>query len=575
MIKYLLRPFVLFFKAALRLVLFVLLVLRRPVLIILALFIAACLLATTLTLIAYYQGSAYTFDPLVAPFDKASLTWGIIGIVLSLIFWIMLEWVVPDGKKRPQAEQDTLQGGVVMPLRQKALKNTFVWKTEHRRRAIVVRSPSQGIYVEGSAGAGKSQSVIEPIIEQAAAQGFVGFLYDFKGHPPTLSSHLYGALSKHKPGVHFAHINLGDPAISQRCNPLAYLPTRLYAQTYASVILKNLNREWATKADFWAENAIAYLAAIIWYLKCHHPALCSLPHATLLALELPAKSLRLLEQDEEVKRMIGAISVAHQQQAEKQLAGVFSSLQIPMNKLYTKELFWLLASQEEDAGHVHLDVSHPVRPTFLSVGNDPRLGASFAPIIALLATVCMQQMNQQGKHKSVFMLDEAPTLFIPGLEQLPATARSNNLTTVLCVQDFAQLQSLYGHKLAEVLRNNLGNQFFGMTGNLATGEYVAKMAGEYVGVRWSYTNSSASSSDTASLGKEAYLTAHQVAAQPPGHFIVKVAGKRPEFFAAQLRAPSSAEKPIPVRIERNKLAGLMEENWKKIHQEMKKMVEEV
>ena len=63
----------------------------------------------------------------------------------------------------------------------------------------------------------------------------------------------------------------------------------------------------------------------------------------------------------------------------------------------------MLASQEEDAGHVHLDVSHPVRPTFLSVGNDPRLGVSFSPIIALLATVCMQQMNQQGKHKSVFM----------------------------------------------------------------------------------------------------------------------------------------------------------------------------
>ena len=482
----------------------------------------------------------------------------------------MLAWVIPDGRTRPKSARATLEGGVVMPLGQKT--NTFVWKTKHIGRAIVVRSPAQGIYVEGSAGAGKSHAVIEPIIEQAAAQGFAGFLYDFKGHPPTLSSHLYGALSKHKAGVHFVHINLGNPAISHRCNPLAYLPTRRYAQAYASVILKNLNQAWATKPDFWAENAIAYLAAIIWYLKRHHPGMCSLPHATLLALELPAKSLRLLAQDEEVKRMIGAINVAHQQQAAQQLAGVFSSLQLPMTKLYTKELFWLLSSQEEDAGHVPLAVNDPMRPTFLSVGNAPRLGASFSPIIALLATVCMQQMNQQGKHKSVFMLDEAPTLFIPDLEQLPATARSNHLTTVLCVQDFAQLQNLYGPKLAEVLRNNLGNQFFGMTGNLATGEYVAKLAGEYMGVRWSYTHSPAHSSDTASLVKESYLTAHQVATQPPGHFMVKVAGKRPRFFAAQLRAPRSCAQAIPVRIASDKLSALLEANWQQLHQEVGQIV---
>jgi len=439
----------------------------------------------------------------------------------------------------------------------------------------VVSSPYQGIYVEGGAGAGKSQSVVEPFIYQVVEQDFAGFLYDFKGNPPTLSSTLYGAILKYKPGIHFAHINLANPTISHRCNPLDpdYLPSKLHAQEYASVILKNLNREWATKLDFWAENAIAYLSAIIWYLRVHYPLFCSLPHAMLLALEPPEKSLSLLEQDEEVKRMIGPISVVQQQQANKQLASVFSSLQLPLNKLYTKELFWLLSSHPGDDGHVHLDVSDPMRPTFLSVGNDPHLGASFTPIIALLATVCMQHMNQQGKHKSVFILDEAPTLFIPGLEHLPATARSNNVSTMLCVQDFAQLSNLYGSRLAEVMRNTLGNQFFGMSGNLSTGEYVAKMAGDYMGVRWSYTDSSESKSDTASLGKEPYLTAHQVATQPPGHFIVKVAGKKPQFFSTQLRSSDLAAKSIPLRIERSKLNGLIEENWKRIHQEVEKILE--
>lgn len=249
MLKYLLRPFVLFFKAALVLVLSVLLVLRRPILIILALSLSGLIVVMTILLIAYYQGEdVYNLDLDTYLSNTGSLVMVLSLLALAAIFWLMLEWVVPDGKNRPQEEHDKLQGGVVLPmLRRKKLQDTFVWKTKKRRKAIRVSSPCQGIYIEGSAGAGKSQSVVEPIIYQAAEQGYAGFLYDFKGHPPTLSSTLYGALSKHNSGVHFAHINLADPAISHRCNPLspAYLSTRLYAQEYASIIL--FNRQEAPK----------------------------------------------------------------------------------------------------------------------------------------------------------------------------------------------------------------------------------------------------------------------------------------------------------------------------------------
>jgi hypothetical protein len=574
MLKYFFRPFVFLVKELWGFLAALLLIFRTPLLLLLSFFLAGFLLSLSLfILLFYYYGINFTNIDLFRYVEQHSISFLLSFLFIFLFFWRLLAHSVPDGRYIPKASSMRLRRGMMLPLGKRSA--TFIWKTSNRYRAIVAGSPYQGFYVEGSAGAGKSQSVVEPFIYQAVEQGFSGFLYDFKGNPPTLSSTLYGALTKYKPSVHFAHINLADPAISHRSNPLwpDYLPSKLHAHEYASVILKNLNREWATKLDFWAENAIAYLSAIIWYLRVRYPSFCSLPHAMLLALEPPSKSLSLLEQDEEVKRMIGAISVAHQQQADKQLAGVFSSLQLPLNKLYTKELFWLLSSEPGDEGHVSLDVSDPRHPTFLSIGNDPRLGASFAPVIALLATVCMQHMNQQGKHRSVFILDEAPTLFIPGLEHLPATARSNHVATMLCVQDFAQLSNLYGSRLAEVMRNNLGNQFFGMSGNLSTGEYVAKMAGEYMGVRWSYTDSSESKSDTVSLSKEPYLTAHQVATQPPGHFIVKVAGKDPQFFATQLRASTLPAKPIPVRMEGYKLANLIDENWRRIHKEVEKILE--
>jgi hypothetical protein len=581
MIKYLLRPFIFLFKGLWQFVVTLLLAFRGPLLFLLSLFLASFLIAITIfSALSYHKFFYYKIDfnstvKLFNYVEKHTLSLLLAFSLAFLFFWWMLKRIIPDGRNIPKASSTQLRTGISLSLRKQPA--TFAWKTSDWYKSIIVHSPYQGIYVEGTAGAGKSQSVVEPFIYQAAQQGFSGFLYDFKGNPPTLSRTLYGALTEYKSGVQFAHINFSDPTISHRTNPLSptYLASKLYAQEYASAILKNLNKEWAAKLDFWAENAIAYLSAIIWYLRVHHPLLCSLPHAMLIALEPPSKSLNLLNKDEEVKRMIGAISIAQEQQADKQIAGVFSSLQLPLNKLYTKELFWLLSSESSDEGHVSLDISNPLHPTFLSVANDPRLGTGFAPVIALLATVCMQHMNQQGKYKSVFILDEAPTLFIPGLESLPATARSNNIATMLCVQDFAQLSGLYGTRLAEVMRNTLGNQFFGMSGNLSTSEYVSKMAGEYTGVRWSYTDSSESKSDTASLGKEPFLNAHQVATQPPGHFIVKVAGTKPQFFSTQLKSTTLATKAIPVRTERSKLLGLIEENWKKIHQDVKKIFERV
>jgi hypothetical protein len=532
----------------------------------LLLLLSTAIVMTPLYIYSYYYGKTVIYE------QEHIRKYFIIYLPVFVIVFLFLLKRFPGPRDFADENDGKLSKGLSLRKSQKV--DNFVFHTAQSRKFIVLSSPFQGIYIEGSAGSGKSQSIIEPLIYQSVEHGFSGFLYDFKGYPPVLSSILYGALTEYKPGVSFAHINFVDPAISHRCNPLSveYLPSKIYAHSYASVILKNLNRSWAIETDFWAESAIAYLSAIIWYLKKHHPSLCTLPHATLLALEEPSKSLKLLEQDEEIKYMISAIVVAYNQQADKQLAGIFSSLQLPLNKLYTKEVFWLLSSHRGDETHIQLDVSNSVNPTYLSVGNDPGLGSTLAPVIALLATVCMYQMNQPCKHKSLFILDEAPTLFIPGLEQLPATARSNSVSTVLCVQDFAQLSQLYGTKLAEVLRNNLGNQFFGMTGSLTTSEYVSKMAGEYMGVRWSYTDSSNDSSDTASLDKTPYIKAHQVASQPPGHFIIKVGGNSPQFYSTQLKAPFPLSRPIPELITRSKLAKLMEDQWGKIHNEVKNIL---
>lgn len=489
--------------------------------------------------------------------------WSLLAIFLT---FLLLNRLIPDPCDLPSEDKQFLKSSTHRKYSKQPSVDCFIWKVQ-KKGFVVLDSLSQGIYIEGSAGSGKSSSVIEPIIYQAADMGFSGFLYDFKGNPPTLSAHMYQALL-HK-SIKFSHINITHTHLSHRCNPLhpSYLPFKLYAQEYASAILKNLNKEWMHKQDFWSDNAISFFSAIIWFLKKHHSALCSLPHALLIAMKAHEQSIALLSLDRETKIMIEPIHTAYKNNAEKQLAGVFSSLQLPFNKIYTKEIFWVLSGNLGDEDTVDLDVSNPAYPTMLTVANDPRLSDSLSSIIALIGTVCMKHMNQQGKHKSIFLLDEAPTLFIPGLENLPATARSNNVSTIVCVQDFEQLKNMYGSSKAEVIRNNLGNQFFGMTSNLTTGNYVSTMAGSYTNVKTSINISDKEDTMTKSLGKEAYLTPNYIASQPPGHFTIKIAGNKPKFIATYLSNPGYGLVGMLERYD-NGLSRKIEDNWERIHDEV-------
>lgn len=531
---------------------------RKKILLFLSLaMLLFCIALYDIFVVYYFKGKAIM--PSFMTYNKWSL------LAISLTF-LLLNRLIPDPLNLPAEDKQHLKSSTHAKYSKQPSVDCFIWKVQ-KKGFVVLDSLSQGIYIEGSTGSGKSSSVIEPIIYQAADRGFAGFLYDFKGNPPTLSAHTYQALLGKQ--IKFAHINITHTGLSHRCNPLhpSYLPFKLYAQEYASAILKNLNKEWMHKPDFWSDNAIAFFSAIIWFLKKHHGSLCSLPHALLVAMEDYQQSIALLSLDRETKIMIEPIHTAYKNNADKQLSGVFSSLQLPFNKIYTKEIFWVLSGHLGEADTVDLDVSNPTNPTMLTVANDPRLIDSLSSIIALIGTVCMKHMNQQGKHKSIFLLDEASTLFIPGLENLPATARSNNVSTIVCVQDFEQLKHMYGSSKAEVIRNNLGNQFFGMTSNLTTGAYVSKMVGSCTNVKTSINISDKDDTVTKSLGKESYLTPNYIASQPPGHFTIKVAGKKPQFLATYLSNTSYPAVGIPSKFD-SELDRKMEDNWENIHSEV-------
>jgi len=342
----------------------------------------------------------------------------------------------------------------------------FLFKAQPNN--VSLDNPTRGIYVQGGAGSGKSESFIKPIIKQAVEKNFSGVLYDFKS--PELSHYLLFYFQKQNSNIKPYFVDFKNPQNSHRVNPLApkYLEKSAHAFEYSEVIINNLLPETIKQRQFWDRDAQSILTGLIWYVKKTYPQYCTLPHIISLVLECDAETLmNKVSSDPEASGMVTSIRQAMQRGAEKQVAGVISTLQTALSRLNAPDVFWLLSGDDVD-----LNINDPENPKFLCLGNDSTLSSTYAPAISLIISTCARLMNQPNRHHSIIILDEAPTIYIPNFEMIPATARSNRVATVFGVQDYSQIVQRYGVEKAQVILANLGNQFFGRTSNAKTAEMI-------------------------------------------------------------------------------------------------------
>ena len=335
-----------------------------------------------------------------------------------------------------------------------------------------IEIPFAGTFISGGAGSGKSKSLIEPIIEEAGKKGYTGVIYDFKF--PELAQYVESAYQN--TDIKRYYFNFGDLSRSHKINPIApeLMVNESYAREFAFTILANLNPSMISKPDFWSDNSTSLLSATFWYLREKYPSYCALPHAISVIL-FPNVQALLLELSSVPKSadMIAPILTALDQGAKNQLSGVISSLQVSLSKINIDEVYYLMSKSD-----FSLELNNPEEQGILTIGNNPVLSSTYAPIIGLILASVSKQLNRQGKEKSVFMIDEFPTVYIPNIEQLPATARSNKVATILACQDITQLYDKYGKEKSETILSNLGNQFYGRTPNPTTAKRVSDLFGK-------------------------------------------------------------------------------------------------
>jgi hypothetical protein len=406
-------------------------------------------------LVCRYFKIHYAFGVLIFFFPLVNL----LVMIFPFYYWIDRLF---NGKKYNSKSIKEIE--VIDP---KNINETETIYFETERGKIAIENIYRGIYIQGGAGSGKSKSIIEPIIEQSAKNSMAGLLYDFKS--PELTENVIDNYERHtKINTYF--VDFKNPSRSNRVNPISpkYLTKSAVAFELSQTLINNLLPETIKKREYFDREAQSILTGVIWFMRNNYPEYCTIPHIISLFSHVGMdKILEMVATDPEAIGMMSSIKQAMDRKANRLVASVMSTLQNALATLNNPEIFWILSGED-----FTLDLNDPENPKFMCIGNDSTLSSTYAPVISLIISSAVRLMNQPDKHRSVVILDEAPTIYIPKFEQIPATARSNKVATIYAAQDFGQVEDQNGKDKAQVLLSNLGTQIFGRTTNLKTAEMI-------------------------------------------------------------------------------------------------------
>ncbi len=374
-------------------------------------------------------------------------------------------------------------------------------------------------------------------------------IYDFKFNDLTKLS--YHAMNKYKnpksKQLGFYVINFDDLRYSHRCNALhpQHLESILDAYEAASCLMLNLNRSWIQKqGDFFVESPILLLSAVIWYLKLYQNGkYCTLPHVIELINQPYKELLTLLSNHLELRNYLSAFQDALQGGAQDQLQGQLASLKIPLSRLVSKNMYWVLSGND-----FTLDLNNPRHPKVVCIGNNPQRQQIYGAAIGLYISRVMKLVNKKKQHDLALIIDELPTVFVHGLDHFIATARSNRIATCLILQDFSQLVRDYGERQSRVVFNTIGNIISGQVLG-ETAKLLSERFGRILQTRQGYSSNTQDISNSISTQLDALIPSAKISQLSQGFFVgcltqtVGVSLDQPVFHA-KLHADASMDSQV-------------------------------
>jgi type IV secretory pathway TraG/TraD family ATPase VirD4 len=348
------------------------------------------------------------------------------------------------------------------------INNIYQVSFKSNKGIFKIENIKRGASVIGSAGSGKTESVVYGFLKHFQKHSFCGVIHDYKDFEITEMAYPLFRDSD----IPFKVISFDR--IIHRVNPIApkYLENEESVNEVSRVLIENLleQREAGTTGTtkFFNDAAEGLIGGLIWKLKTSYPHFCTLPHLIAVYQYLDTDSLvSFLETNTTSRAMADAFISG--KDSERQTAGVKSTLANALKRISTQRIFMALSADE-----VPLNINHKENPAVISVVNNPKLETSYSPVIATIIHTITKQMSVRNSIPSFLLMEEAPTIRLLNMYRIPATLRSYDIVTIYVMQDKIQNDMMYGDKASKAILSNLSYQFFGKVNDPDTAKYYER-----------------------------------------------------------------------------------------------------
>jgi traG family protein len=384
--------------------------------------------------------------------------------------------------------------------------------------------PFRGSMVIGVPGSGKSFGVINPAIRQLVGKGFCLCIYDFK-FPSLGEIAYYHHLLKKKTDPNYKHkfhvVNLDEVEYSRRVNPFKkeYINTLAQAQEMAESMVSALQKGGGSggggSEQFFTQSAVNFLASTIYYFATYENGKYSdLPHILAFMNRSYEEIFDTLFTNEELVSLMSPFKSAYENKAFDQLEGQIGTIKIFLSRLATKESFWVFSGDE-----VQLKISDPENPSILILASNPRTQDINSALYSAVLNRVISQINDKGNLYSGLIADEFPTIYIHKIDNLVATARSNQVAVMLGLQEQPQLRQFYKKEVAETISAIMGNILSGAVRDKGTLDWLEKLFGKIKQKSYSESISNQGSNMTISEKMDVMIPAGKIAGQRTGEMV--------------------------------------------------------
>ncbi len=342
----------------------------------------------------------------------------------------------------------------------------------------------------GSTGSGKSQAISFPFINVMAKAGESMIITDPKGE-------LYEGTAKEleKRGYNIILLNFREPEKGNCWNPFS-IPYKLYQQgnkdkaiELLEDLAKNILYDENNKGQdpFWENTSADYFAGLAFSLfqdaKEDEININSINYMATVGENKIGGTTYIKEYfSSKPTTSTESIKVNATITAPNETKGSILSVFNQKIQLFSSRetLSEMLAHNDFDME----DIGRNKTAVFIVIQDEKK---TYHSLVTIFLKQCYEtlvrvaQENQGGKlkYRTNFLLDEFANMPpLSDVDAMVSAARSRNIKLSFIIQNFSQLNDVYGKEKAETIRGNCGNTIYILSTELAALEEISKMCGE-------------------------------------------------------------------------------------------------